>query len=381
MTDRFASLESFPSKGIGSLLSVRHLSADFVAPGGSKAHALEDVSLEVYPGQTLGLVGESGCGKTTLLLTVMRLLPASGRITQGEVFFEDTDLLSLSELEMRRYRWKEMAIVFQGAMNALNPVLRVGDQIREAITLHLPLEGKALDRRVDQLLEMVGIARARRSQYPHEYSGGMRQRAMIAMALACSPKLLFADEPTTALDVMIQAQVLELLRELQKELELAIILVTHDLGVVAEVCDSILVMYGGKVAEYGSSDRVYNFPQHPYTQRLLEAFPDLNKPEGDLISIPGSPPRLSDLPAGCRFEPRCHERVEICRTVPPKLIDVSRSVAPGSSRPGAVGQDLSVRLAKNPTPDELVFLKTAADPRVPVHRAACHLCRGEELDS
>jgi ABC-type glutathione transport system ATPase component len=245
------------------LLSVRHLTTEFVLSQGQVARALEDVSFDVLPGQTVGLVGESGCGKTTTLMSIMRLLPANGRITSGEVRFLGKDLMTLSEREMRSYRWKEMAIVFQGAMNALNPVMKIGDQIGEAILLHNLMDREHAEKRVGELLEMVGIPRARRDQYPHQYSGGMRQRAMIAMSLACSPDLLFADEPTTALDVMIQAQVLELLREIQKALGLAIVLVTHDLGVVAEVCDSVVVMYGGKVAEYGSADRIYNYAQHP----------------------------------------------------------------------------------------------------------------------
>jgi oligopeptide/dipeptide ABC transporter ATP-binding protein len=302
------------------LLSVRHLTTEFMVSEGKVARALEDVSFDVLRGQTVGLVGESGCGKTTTLMSIMRLLPSTGRITSGEVRFDGKDLLALSEREMRSYRWKEMAIVFQGAMNALNPVMKIGDQIGEAILLHDLMDREHAEKRVDELLEMVGIPRARRDQYPHQYSGGMRQRAMIAMALACGPDLLFADEPTTALDVMIQAQVLELLREIQKTFGLAIVLVTHDLGVVAEVCDSVVVMYGGKVAEYGSADRIYNEAQHPYTQRLLAAFPDVNRPAGTLISIAGTPPRLTDLPRGCRFEPRCDVKLAKCAEIDPHLI-------------------------------------------------------------
>ena len=313
------------------LLSVHHLSTDFVNPKGEPAHALEDVSFEVYPGQTLGLVGESGCGKTTALMSIMRLLPASGRIIQGEIILNGVDLLSLSEQEIRQYRWKEISMVFQGAMNALNPVIPVGDQIREAILLHDKMNNSQANQRVVELLEMVGIAQSRKDQYPHQYSGGMRQRAMIAMALACLPDILFADEPTTALDVMIQAQVLELLKRIQDELGLAIVLVTHDLGVIAEVSDAAVVMYGGKVAEYGSIDAIFNFPQHPYTQRLLEAFPDLNRPAENLACIPGEPPRLNDLPPGCRFEPRCHLRIEggihsICALQSPELVEIPTSI-------------------------------------------------------
>jgi peptide/nickel transport system ATP-binding protein len=323
------------------LLSVRHLSAEFVLGQGSSrakvARAIEDVSFDVMPGQTVGLVGESGCGKTTTLMSVMRLLPSNGRITNGQVRYKGRDLLSLSEREMRGYRWKEISIVFQGAMNALNPVMKVGDQIGEAILLHHLMDRGQAAKRADELLELVGIPRARRDQYPHQYSGGMRQRAMIAMALACRPPLLFADEPTTALDVMIQAQVLELLRQIQKSLGLAIILVTHDLGVVAEVCDSVVVMYGGKVAEYGTAEEIYNHPQHPYTQRLLASFPDVNRPSAALASIPGTPPRLTDLPRGCRFEPRCIVKVASCAEIDPALVQPS-----------------------------------------PEHYVACHLCQGKE---
>jgi len=311
------------------LLSVRHLTTEFRLDDGQVARALEDVSFDVLPSQTVGLVGESGCGKTTTVLSVMRLLPGNAQITGGTVLFRDTDLLTLGEPEMRRHRWKDIAIVFQGAMNALNPVMKIADQVREPILQHDLMDRFAADRRVDELLELVGIPRARRNQYPHQFSGGMRQRAMIAMALACSPDLLFADEPTTALDVMIQAQVFELFKRIQAELGLAIVLVTHDLGIVAEMCDVVVVMYGGMVAEVGPVDAVYNEPQHPYTQRLLAAFPDpslaADLPAGgqDLATIPGTPPRLNALPPGCRFEPRCDRRMDRCREASPALVDVA----------------------------------------------------------
>jgi peptide/nickel transport system ATP-binding protein len=305
------------------LLSVRHLTTEFHSPLMPIARALEDVSFDVMPGQTVGLVGESGCGKTTTLMSIMRLLPSTGRITSGKVLFGDTDLLKLSERQMRSYRWNKIAIIFQGAMNALNPVMKVGHQIAEAMLLHNMMDSDQAERRVGELLEMVGIPRSRRNQYPHQYSGGMRQRAMIAMSLACGPDLLFADEPTTALDVMIQAQVLALLRDIQKALGLAIVIVTHDLGVVAETCDSVVVMYGGKVAESGTADDIYNQPQHPYTRKLLASFPDINRPTETLASIPGTPPRLTDLPSGCRFHPRCEERIAICPQVIPPILEVS----------------------------------------------------------
>jgi peptide/nickel transport system ATP-binding protein len=226
---------------------------------------------------------------------------------------------------MSAIRWQGIAMVFQGAMNALNPVRTVESQIVEAIQLHNIVNSSSQARqRSGELLELVGITAQRGKQYPHQFSGGMRQRAMIAMALACNPCILIADEPTTALDVMIQAQIVELLETLQRELSLALVLVTHDLGVVAEMCDDVLVMYGGTVAEYASSDTIFNNPRHPYTQRLLQAFPDIAEPGSMLASIPGNPPRLDDLPPGCRFEPRCHvcEAGSVCSQVHPPVVEI-----------------------------------------------------------
>jgi oligopeptide/dipeptide ABC transporter ATP-binding protein len=306
-----------------SLLDVRNLTTEFVGADDQALRAVEDVSFTLERGEALGLVGESGCGKTTAMLSLLRLLPAAGRIVAGQVLFDGEDMLSLSPAEFRERRWRDMAMVFQGAMNALNPVRTIGDQVREAITTHLSWPREQVERRISELLELVGIPSWRADQYPHQYSGGMRQRAMIAMALACNPQLIVADEPTTALDVMIQAQVLELLDRLRRELDLAMIIVTHDLGVVAEACQKVLVMYGGRVAEYGPVDRVFTSPRHPYTQRLLRAFPDLSNPTAELASIPGAPPRLSDLPRGCRFHPRCLLAIERCKveTPEPRLVD------------------------------------------------------------
>jgi peptide/nickel transport system ATP-binding protein len=306
-----------------ALLEVSHLSIDYLSHQKVACHAVQDVSFRLRRGKAMGLVGESGCGKTTLALALLRLLPAAGRITQGDVVFQGQDWLSLSENEMEKVRWKNISMIFQGAMNALNPVRTVGSQIAEAIHLHMGVNGREkLNEQVDKLLDLVGIPANRRESYPHQYSGGMRQRAMIAMALACSPQIVIADEPTTALDVMIQAQILELLTGLQKKLDLSVILVTHDLGVVAEVCDSVLVMYGGVTAEYASVDTIYNNPRHPYTQQLLEAFPDLSRPTERLISIPGYPPRLEALPSGCRFAPRCKQAFDRCRVEQPQIYEV-----------------------------------------------------------
>src|SRR5262245_27099230 len=309
------------------LLDVRNLTTDFITPDGAALRAVEDVGFTLERGEALGLVGESGCGKTTAMLSLLRLLPAAGRIASGQVLFDGEDVLALSTAEFRERRWRDMAMVFQGAMNALNPVRTIGDQVREAITTHLSWSREKVDQRVSELLELVGIPAWRAAQYPHQYSGGMRQRAMIAMALACTPQLIVADEPTTALDVMIQAQIMELLDRLRRDLELAMIVVTHDLGVVAEACQQVLVMYGGRVAEYGPVEQVFASPRHPYTQRLLKAFPDLDNPDAELAGIPGAPPRLSSLPTGCRFHPRCPLAFDRCAVETPAL----RRVADGQT--------------------------------------------------
>ncbi len=303
------------------LLEVQDLSIHYINEGKPAARAVENVSFSLKEGELVGLVGESGCGKTTLMLALLRLLPSAGQIVNGHVYFNGKDLTALTEDELNHVRWKEISIVFQGAMNALNPVRTVGDQIAEAVIKHVPgfPRDKRLQERVVELLDLVGIAADHKDHYPHQYSGGMRQRAMIAMALACNPQVIIADEPTTALDVMIQAQILELLDGLRKKLGLAIIFVTHDLGVVAEMCDRVLVMYGGVTAEYADVDVIYNEPRHPYTQELLKAFPDLTKPKKKLSSIPGYPPRLDALPAGCRFAPRCPLAFDRCHKEQPSL--------------------------------------------------------------
>lgn len=306
------------------VLDVRNLSVNYITEGKPPARAIEDVSFTLKEGELLGLVGESGCGKTTLMLGLLRLLPQAGQIVNGNVYYGGRDLTALTEEEMNAVRWSGISIIFQGAMNALNPVRTVGDQIGEAIVKHAPgYPADKLQGRITELLDLVGIASDHKDSFPHQYSGGMRQRAMIAMALACNPSVVIADEPTTALDVMVQAQILELLAELRRKLGLAVIFVTHDLGVVAEMCDRVLVMYGGVTAEYADVDTVYNDPRHPYTQELIKAFPDLTKPKKKLSSIPGYPPRLDALPPGCRFAPRCPAVFERCQIEQP----VVRAVA------------------------------------------------------
>jgi peptide/nickel transport system ATP-binding protein len=312
------------------ILSVDNLTVDYLTDEGVPLRAVEDVSFRLTQGQSLGIVGESGCGKTTIMLALLRLLPEAGRIVEGQVIFEGEDLLHYSEGGMCAIRWDDLSIVSQGAMCCLNPVRTVESQIIEALMHHKTVgTRRAARERTAELLDLVGITAARGGQYQHEYSGGMRQRAIIAMALACNPKILIADEPTTALDVMIQAQITELLKALRSRLNLTLILVTHDLGVVAEICDEVLVMYGGKVAEYGSSDAIYNHARHPYTQCLLRAFPDVDNLDAELVSIPGVPPRLDSLPEGCRFSPRCHLCEEICLGSHPPMrqIDTHHSTA------------------------------------------------------
>ena len=308
------SLERGPSAPI---LQVRDLAIEFASDAGP-LRAVDGVSFDLRRGETLGLVGESGCGKTTTVLGLLRLLPPGGRIVSGSVWFDGEDLVGLDGTALRSFRWTRLSLVFQGAMNALNPVRTVGDQVSEAIRLHFPETSKAqAARRTGELLERVGISPRRAREYPHTYSGGMRQRAMIALALACDPDVIVADEPTTALDVMIQAQILELLGGIARDFGMGIILVTHDLGVVAQVCDRVVVMYGGVVAEENDAATLFRDPQHPYTQQLLGSFPDLANPDRPLRGIPGTPPRLDAMPAGCRFAPRCPHAFDRCHVERP----------------------------------------------------------------
>ncbi|HKG57860.1 MAG TPA: ABC transporter ATP-binding protein, partial [Candidatus Limnocylindrales bacterium] len=302
------------------LLEVTDLKAHFRLESGW-VRAVDGVSFRLNDGEALGLAGESGCGKTTTALSLVRLLPANGRIKGGKVELFGIDLVPKSEHALRRYRWREISIVFQGAMNALNPVRRVRDQIAEPIEVRLGQSQRSARAKADELLELVGIPKRRGMAYPHELSGGMRQRAMIAMALACDPAVVIGDEPTTALDVMVQAQILQLLEQLRRDLGLSLILITHDLSVIAETCDRVLVMYAGRVAEEGPVGRVFTAPRHPYTQKLLSSFPNIRADRRTLDVIPGQPPDLRDPPPGCRFAPRCPFAMDVCReVVPPEVL-------------------------------------------------------------
>ncbi len=289
--------------------------------------AVDGVSFQVEKGEAMGLAGESGCGKTTTALSVLKILPSNGRIVEGKIIFNKIDLAKFTEDEMRdQIRWKGISLVFQGAMNALNPVQKVGDQIVEAIMLHEEdIERRDAMDRARKLLELVGINPTRVDNYPHEFSGGMRQRAMIAMALACNPEMVIADEPGTALDVIVAAQVLKLLKELKEKLNLAMILITHDLSIIAEVCEKAAIMYAGKVAEYGDVISIFKEPLHPYTQGLIGAFPNIKETQRiKMKSIPGTPPDLLHPPTGCRFHPRCQFAMDICKKEDPELVSVGK---------------------------------------------------------
>lgn len=307
-----------------NVLEVNNLKTQFFTRAGI-VYAVDGVTFHVGEGETLGIVGESGCGKSVTATSIMRLIPQPpGRIVDGEILLNNgssvADLVSSSESDMRRIRGNEIAMIFQDPMTSLNPVLTIGDQLTEPLLLHLGLSKREAETRAIELLKRVGIPAAedRLGAYPHQFSGGMRQRVMIAMALACNPKLLIADEPTTALDVTIQAQILDLMLQLNRDVGTAIVLITHDLGVVAEVCERVVVMYAGQIVESGSADVIFNYPQHPYTIGLLNSVPQIGERVKDtLVPVPGLPPDLLEPPSGCRFRPRCRFRQEKCEESPP----------------------------------------------------------------
>ncbi len=309
------------------LLEVKNLKTHFFTEDGV-VHAVDGVDFEVYPGEILGLVGESGCGKSVTALSVMRLVSLPGKVLEGEITLDGIDLLKFSEEEMMKVRGNRISMIFQQPQSALNPVFRVGDQIAEVLSIHQDFGKEAGQKRAIDLLKMVGIpeAESRAQAFPHELSGGMAQRVMIAMALACVPELLIADEPTTALDVTIQAQILDLILDMREKMGTSVILITHDLGVIAELAERVAVMYAGEIVEQSECEELFDHPLHPYTQGLIGSIPILGKIKERLDVIPGNVPNLIDPPVGCRFAARCPARVKyglkICTEVQPDLIEV-----------------------------------------------------------
>jgi peptide/nickel transport system ATP-binding protein len=311
------------------IVEVSNLKVSFWARRG-EVKAVDDVSLQVNRGEIMGLAGESGCGKSTTGLAIMRLIKPPGKIKGGRILFDGkTDVLSLDDEELRSFRWKRVSMVFQGAMNSLNPVMTVGSQIAEAIRAHDDVEEKDMQEKVARLLEQVGIDPSRAKDYPHEFSGGMRQRAVIAMALALNPELLIADEPTTALDVVVQRQILDLMIDMQRRLNLSMMFITHDLVALSEFSDRVSIMYAGRIAEVAPTSELYDSPLHPYTQGLIESLQGIATPGKRLWSIPGAPPDLAAVPKGCRFRPRCRYAFDRCASEEPKLLPTGdgRSVA------------------------------------------------------
>lgn len=303
------------------VLEVKNLKTYFYTLKGV-VKAVDNVSFELMSGESLGIAGESGCGKSTLAYSLIRLVPPPGKIVEGGIIFKGKNVLELGDEDFRKeIRWKGISMIFQGAMNALNPVYTIGDQIAEVFMLHQGYTKREALNAAAEIIQLVGIDPKRLKSYPHELSGGMKQRVVIAMALALNPPIVIADEPTTALDVVVQAQIMNLLKRLKKELGTSIILISHDLSLIAELADKIAIMYGGKIVEYGSSDFIYNNPQHPYTQGLLGSIPRLRGEIKDLTWIPGFPPDLANPPPGCRFAPRCKFVMEKCKEEPP-LVEV-----------------------------------------------------------
>jgi oligopeptide/dipeptide ABC transporter, ATP-binding protein, C-terminal domain len=308
---------------VAELLDIRNLSVAFDTDSG-KVYAVNNLSLKIGRKETLGLVGETGAGKTTTALAVMKLIQSPpGKITSGEIILEGQDLMTVPEKDMFNIRGNKISMIFQDPMTSLNPVMTVGEQISEVIELHQKLSKDELRKKTEEMLEVVGIRKERINDYPHQFSGGMKQRVVIAMALACNPELIIADEPTTALDVTIQAQVLELMKNLKEKYDTSMILITHDLGVVAEICDYVSVIYAGSIVEYASVKDMYETPGHPYTKGLFNSIPSLDEDVESLTTIKGNPPDPSALPSGCRFHPRCDKCMEVCKHTNPEFQEVS----------------------------------------------------------
>ena len=307
---------------MSKILEIKGLTIHYVTDD-EVVKAVNDISITLEEGESLGLVGETGAGKTTTAMGILGLVPnPPGKVIGGEVIYKGKNLLKLSEAEMRKIRGHEISMIFQDPMTALNPVLTVGDQIMEVIRLHQKVSKAEAMKRAMDMMEMVGIEGGRCNEYPHQFSGGMKQRIVIAIALACTPNLLIADEPTTALDVTIQAQVLDLIDNLKKKFNTSLLLITHDLGVVAEVCDKVAIVYAGRIVEYGTLEHIYNNPKHPYTNGLFGSIPDFSKKAHRLNPIKGLMPDPSNLPEGCAFAERCPNATEECRKRQPEVVEV-----------------------------------------------------------
>ena len=302
------------------LLTVENLTMHYMTRAGP-VRAVDGVSFSVERGQSLGLVGESGCGKSSIATTLLKLLPDNADLVAGKVVLDGVDLAPLSESEIREYRWVRISMVFQAAMNSLDPVYRVGDQIVEAMEAHYANAREDFIERVRDLYDLVSLNQAFMARYPHEYSGGMKQRAIIAMALACEPDLVIADEPTTALDVIVQDRILREMKEVQRKLDMSMIYISHDMAVIAEVSDVVGVMYAGKIVEYGPTSEIFSRPIHPYTNALMSAFPSVKGEKRELVTLPGEPPDLTNPPAGCRFHPRCAYATDECRVSEPPIVN------------------------------------------------------------
>ena len=304
------------------LLDIQDLTIHYVVESGT-VHAVEHLNLSLAPGENLGFVGETGAGKTTTALGIMGLVPdPPGKVVSGKILFEGEDLLKKTEEQMRSIRGGKIAMIFQDPMTSLNPVITVDKQIAEMVLLHNDVTEQQALERAEEMLELVGIKRERARDYPHQFSGGMKQRVVIAIALACNPTLLIADEPTTALDVTIQAQVLELMHELRRKINTSLVMITHDLGIVAEMCDKVAIMYAGKVVEYAPTEALFNHPGHPYTEGLFNSIPDLDADVEELKVIQGLMPDPTNLPAGCTFHPRCPYAVEACSKAVPPMVEI-----------------------------------------------------------
>ena len=307
-----------------SLLKIKNLSTEYHTLEGN-VKAVDDISFSVKKGEALGVVGESGCGKSTVMKSILKLLPKNGKISSGKIIYKDQDITGYNNKQLREIRWKEISIISQGAMNSFNPVYNIGKQLIEVMTIQGNYNEKEARKKAAELFEIVGLDKKRLNDYPHQMSGGMRQRSMIAMSLALDPSLIIADEPTTALDVVIQDRILGKISELQKQMNLSMLFVTHDISIIAEVCQRLMVMYSGKIAEISTTHNIFKKPCHPYTMGLINAIPTVVKSTEHLVSIPGYPPNLINPPKGCRFAPRCPFATEKCRNKAPAMRSISEN--------------------------------------------------------